>query len=213
MNCPVNPALGIGCGLETCSNYQWDTSVCYYPSAYYQDADGDGYGNQDQVAYLCGPESGWVTNSGDCDDTKASLHVFNFGPTGAPSSCTHAFTDGWASNSSFWSCPRPNDYDTAPGSNGDPYRFDFNLSQSGNVATDGTVVASICCSNDAVTSTGVCTDITAAEFAAHATLSLTCPGNPSMVYFKRANGGGGCCGGYTRTIGAIDYTNYTGCDP
>jgi hypothetical protein len=43
-------------------------------TAYYRDADGDGYGAVGQSRWLCGPEDGWVTSSGDCDDGDSEVH-------------------------------------------------------------------------------------------------------------------------------------------
>lgn len=215
--CSSDPDPGISldrpCGTETCGpGYTWASGNCAAKAPLYQDADGDGHGNQWVRQTVC-PGPGWTPDDSDCDDSNPNLYSYSGGVSTPPASCTHGFTDSWASNSAYWSCARPADYDTFSNWNGMPYTFNFSVSQSGNVATDGTLVASLCCSNDSSHSTGVCTDITAAQFAAHATLSLTCPGNPSIVYIKNANGGGSCCGGYTRTITAISYTNYIGCDP
>ncbi|HLA56011.1 MAG TPA: MopE-related protein [Flavobacterium sp.] len=41
---------------------------------YYQDADTDTYGNVAVPQVSCSPVPGYVTNSTDCDDTKASVH-------------------------------------------------------------------------------------------------------------------------------------------
>ncbi|MEC7984038.1 MAG: putative metal-binding motif-containing protein, partial [Myxococcota bacterium] len=35
---------------------------------YYVDADGDGYGDDSQTVYLCGPQEGYATEGGDCND-------------------------------------------------------------------------------------------------------------------------------------------------
>jgi hypothetical protein len=40
---------------------------------YYEDADGDGFGNQDVSVQSCTPVSGYVTNAEDCDDTDPSV--------------------------------------------------------------------------------------------------------------------------------------------
>ncbi len=43
-------------------------------AAYYLDADGDGFGDASQQVTLCQPQSGYVTNGADCDDTDARRH-------------------------------------------------------------------------------------------------------------------------------------------
>ena len=37
---------------------------------YYRDGDGDGYGDEGTIRWLCEAQSGWVTVGGDCDDTR-----------------------------------------------------------------------------------------------------------------------------------------------
>jgi hypothetical protein len=41
---------------------------------YYEDADGDGYGNPGVSVSSPAPPPGYVANSGDCDDTNANIH-------------------------------------------------------------------------------------------------------------------------------------------
>ena len=43
-------------------------------STFYQDADSDGYGNPNISLQACMQPAGYVTDSTDCDDTKASIH-------------------------------------------------------------------------------------------------------------------------------------------
>jgi hypothetical protein len=40
---------------------------------YYQDADGDGYGNNGVTTRACTQPAGWVTNNSDCNDGNASI--------------------------------------------------------------------------------------------------------------------------------------------
>jgi hypothetical protein len=40
---------------------------------YYRDADGDGYGDAQNVRWLCKPEAGWVEQGGDCDDSRKEI--------------------------------------------------------------------------------------------------------------------------------------------
>jgi hypothetical protein len=40
---------------------------------YYEDLDGDGFGNPERPELLCGAEDGWVGNSEDCDDSNGEV--------------------------------------------------------------------------------------------------------------------------------------------
>ncbi len=44
------------------------------PETWYEDADGDLYGNPDVFVVRCGIEDGYVHDSGDCDDADASVN-------------------------------------------------------------------------------------------------------------------------------------------
>jgi len=75
---------------------------------YYQDADGDGYGNPTVTESNCtGPSAGYVTNSTDCNDANAVVHPVTVVAIagGASTVCvgatTPAFTDATASG--VWS--------------------------------------------------------------------------------------------------------------
>ena len=46
----------------------------YAPGVYYQDFDGDGYGNVAVRQYSCVPSVGYVADSSDCNDADASIH-------------------------------------------------------------------------------------------------------------------------------------------
>jgi hypothetical protein len=64
-----------GCGgTAACSNGA--LGACSKDLAtYYQDADGDGYGNPNiQPVLACTAPTGWVAQAGDCDDTDAQDH-------------------------------------------------------------------------------------------------------------------------------------------
>jgi hypothetical protein len=41
---------------------------------YFEDTDGDGYGNADVPQTRCGGEDGWVLDHSDCDDTDVNSH-------------------------------------------------------------------------------------------------------------------------------------------
>jgi hypothetical protein len=43
-------------------------------SVYYQDADGDGFGNADVSANYCDPPKGWESLASDCDDSDAAIN-------------------------------------------------------------------------------------------------------------------------------------------
>lgn len=43
-------------------------------SVFYEDRDGDGYGDSDAIATGCVPSTGYVALYGDCDDTESSIH-------------------------------------------------------------------------------------------------------------------------------------------
>jgi hypothetical protein len=58
----------------TSSNSGVLTVTCATPVTYYVDADGDGYGTGNGSASCVNPGSGYATQSGDCDDTNASVN-------------------------------------------------------------------------------------------------------------------------------------------
>ena len=41
---------------------------------YYEDADGDGYGNTTSTTQACSPPTGWVATPGDCNDNNAAIN-------------------------------------------------------------------------------------------------------------------------------------------
>jgi hypothetical protein len=58
------------------SLYDWDlsdTSDQECDTLYYQDADGDGYGDADASVTACDPPEGYVSDSSDCNDDEASV--------------------------------------------------------------------------------------------------------------------------------------------
>ena len=43
-------------------------------TVWYEDADGDGYGDADSTLVACNPGDGWVSDAEDCDDDRADVH-------------------------------------------------------------------------------------------------------------------------------------------
>lgn len=73
---PLNPAISHNAtevcnGVDDNCNGQIDEGVT---TIFYADADGDGYGNATVSTQACTVPSGYVSNSTDCDDTKASVY-------------------------------------------------------------------------------------------------------------------------------------------
>ena len=59
--------------LPSCAWLTEDADIgCATPSNWYEDRDGDGYGNATQAA--CSKPAGYVPEAGDCDDTDPSVH-------------------------------------------------------------------------------------------------------------------------------------------
>ena len=51
-----------------------DDDALVYPDYWYEDADGDGYGDPLAREWLCAPGSGYALNADDCDDTDAVVN-------------------------------------------------------------------------------------------------------------------------------------------
>lgn len=76
----VNPSA-----QEVCNNIDDDCNGIIDDglklNVYYEDNDGDGYGNPQRTGKACLPPPGWVTNRSDCDDSAGAVHP------GASESC------------------------------------------------------------------------------------------------------------------------------
>ena len=100
--CPV-----LGCTNATACNYNalanQDNGTCVLPTAYYSDADNDGYGAT-TATLLCAPTAGYVSNNTDCDDNTVTTN------TAATEICSNGIDDN---------CSGVVDEGCAPGEN--PY--------------------------------------------------------------------------------------------
>lgn len=61
-----------GCYLSNLKQEEPAARDCDTRLAFYEDADGDGYGNELSVVLACSAAEGWVEAAGDCDDTDAT---------------------------------------------------------------------------------------------------------------------------------------------
>ncbi len=90
-------------------NFSW-TAPCAVPLTFYEDADGDGYGNPASThpyGDMCYPVPGWVDDATDCDDTEPE--VFPGNPEvcdGLDNDCDSTTTEWLDEDSDGWpSCP------------------------------------------------------------------------------------------------------------
>ena len=78
----INPGQQEYCnGIDENCNGLIDEGISVDGDIYYEDYDGDGYGNEWMPATFCFPQSGWSTNALDCDDLNANIYP------GAPEIC------------------------------------------------------------------------------------------------------------------------------
>jgi hypothetical protein len=68
----------LGCTNPSACNYNpaanTNNGSCTFGVNYYQDLDGDGFGNASVLSNFCSPLPGYVTNSTDCDDSNSAIH-------------------------------------------------------------------------------------------------------------------------------------------
>uniref|UniRef100_UPI00054EF91B GEVED domain-containing protein n=1 Tax=Flavobacterium filum TaxID=370974 RepID=UPI00054EF91B len=88
-----NPCIGGGFGQV--EDYSLNVTLCT-KLTWYADADGDGYGNENDVVEACSQPVGYVAIGGDCDDTNSAI---NPGATeicydGIDQNCNGSTTDG-----------------------------------------------------------------------------------------------------------------------
>jgi hypothetical protein len=67
------------------------------PQAFYADADGDGFGNDEDTVVECFAPTGYVASGGDCDDADASI-------VASPDYFTDADGDGYGTGAAFQTC-------------------------------------------------------------------------------------------------------------
>lgn len=72
---PLAPNYGCmdvsACNYDSLANYE--SGLCIYPSVYFIDVDGDGFGNLLDSILSCEIPFGFIDNSADCNDTIASI--------------------------------------------------------------------------------------------------------------------------------------------
>ena len=71
-NAAINPGATEICdGVDNNCDGNIDEGV---GNTYYQDNDGDGYGNPSNTIQACSAPSGYVSDNTDCDDSNAGIH-------------------------------------------------------------------------------------------------------------------------------------------
>ena len=72
----INPAADEYCdGIDNDCNGQTDEDSAVDASEWYEDADGDGYGNVNAPTVTCSAPSGYVADNTDCDDTEPAAYT------------------------------------------------------------------------------------------------------------------------------------------
>ena len=70
----ISPAADEECdGIDNDCDGNTDESDAINQSAWFIDADSDGYGSSNGILIACNPPAGYVSNSQDCNDTSASI--------------------------------------------------------------------------------------------------------------------------------------------
>ena len=75
-NASTHPGADEVCDGEDndCDGKVDEGDVCGEPRTWYEDADGDSYGNPHRTKIAVEKPAGYVSNGDDCDDTRASIH-------------------------------------------------------------------------------------------------------------------------------------------
>jgi len=103
-NNAINPAAAETCdGIDNNCNSSIDEGV---QTTYYEDVDGDGFGDPNSFTMDCSPPTGYVSNDDDCDDND---------PLEFPGQTWYADLDddGYSSGATQVSCLRPGGYKAA----------------------------------------------------------------------------------------------------
>ena len=67
--------LGLGLGLVGCGGDRIEIWCTPYEEVFvWEDRDGDGFGSERSIGYVCTPGPDEATNNADCDDTHPSIH-------------------------------------------------------------------------------------------------------------------------------------------
>ncbi len=61
-------------GVDDDCDDESDDDDAFDAATWYEDGDGDGYGDPESTTQACGEPSGWVEDDSDCDDGDASIH-------------------------------------------------------------------------------------------------------------------------------------------
>ncbi len=73
-----------------------DTDATMFPTTWYPDADGDGYGDETTSVEACGQPTGYVEDGTDCDDTNAAVHLCQ-----VEWEIADAYSNSWSTSGSF----------------------------------------------------------------------------------------------------------------
>ena len=127
-NANIHPYVAEVCdGVDNNCDGTTDGADAADAQTWYADADGDGYGDPDNVVSACSAEEGFVASSGDCDDSHNSAHP------GGTDSCNGIDDDCSGFIDDGGDCPYPVRYCDCPGSaaNGSAFMFAEGFDESG----------------------------------------------------------------------------------